>query len=260
MHINNSEPLNLISWNVNGIRSLEKKGFADIVRALGPDLLAIQETKASPDQLSDDLKEIPGYLSFWNSAVRKGYSGVAIYARHEPQSVSYGLGIAEHDQEGRVLTLEYDDFFFVNVYFPNAQPELARIDYKISFNTAVQHFTDRLALKKNVVVCGDFNVAHKPIDLKNPKQNEENAGYSAKERAWMDGFINAGYIDTFRKFNQEPGQYTWWSYRFNARSKNIGWRIDYFCVDAASDSRLVAANILKDIPGSDHCPVQLLFL
>lgn len=256
----NPEPLNLISWNVNGIRSLEKKGFVDIVRALGPDLLAVQEIKASPDQLSDDLKSIPGYLSFWNPAVRKGYAGVAVYSRREPQAVIEGLGIAEHDQEGRVLTLEYDNFFFVNVYFPNAQPELARIDYKIAFNNAVQEFTDRLARTKNVVVCGDFNVAHKPIDLKNPKQNEENPGYSAQERAWMDGFLGAGYIDTFRRFHQEPGQYTWWSYRFNARAKNIGWRIDYFCVDAASDARLVEANILKDIPGSDHCPVQLLFL
>jgi exodeoxyribonuclease-3 len=170
------------------------------------------------------------------------------------------LDIPEHDQEGRVLTLEFDDYFLVNAYFPNAQPGLVRLDYKLAFNRAIHNFTDRLADRKTVVICGDFNVAHKPIDLANPKQNEKNPGYSAPEREWMDTFTGAGYIDTFRKFNQEPEQYTWWSYRFNARAKNIGWRIDYFCVDPASEGRIKDAAILDSILGSDHCPIQLDFI
>ncbi|MFW8599997.1 exodeoxyribonuclease III [Desulfobacterota bacterium M19] len=251
--------LNMISWNVNGIRALEKKGFVDIIGKLAPDILAIQEIKAQPEQLSAALHNIDGYTSYWHSARRKGYSGVAVYSKIEPLAVIYGLGEDKFDAEGRVLTLEYENFFLINAYFPNAQHELKRMDYKLAFNSAIHKFANSLSQKKSVVICGDFNVAHKAIDLKNPQSNEMNPGYSIQERAWMDSFIGDGYIDTFRKFNQEPDNYSWWSYRFNARVRNIGWRIDYFCVDAKSDKRLLGAAILNDIMGSDHCPVSLSF-
>ncbi len=250
----------LISWNVNGIRALEKKGFVDLVAELDPDILALQETRAQPGQLADSLKNIPGYTSHWASAVKKGYSGVAVYTRIEPLSVIVGLGIPEHDREGRVLTLEFADFFLINAYFPNARPGLKRLDYKLAFNRDLKTFADRLGEKKAVVVCGDFNVAHRPIDLANPGANEENPGYSAQERAWMDDFLTHGYCDTFRRFNREPGRYTWWSFRFNARARNIGWRIDYFCVDRAAAERVRGAAILDRVMGSDHCPVSLDFV
>jgi exodeoxyribonuclease-3 len=249
-----------ISWNVNGLRAVEKKGFVDIMHELDADVICLQEIKAMPEQLPDSLKNISGYHSFWFPAARKGYAGVSTYSKIEPVNVLYGMDNPEYDQEGRVLTLEFDSFFLVNVYFPNAQPGLVRLEYKLAFDNAFHNFADRLAEKKSVVICGDFNVAHKPIDLANPKQNEKNPGYSAPEREWMDTFIEAGYIDTFRKFNQEPDQYTWWSYRFNARGKNIGWRIDYFCVDPSSEERIKNADILNDILGSDHCPIRLDFL
>jgi len=248
-----------LSWNVNGIRALEKKGLAATIQELGPDIIGLQEIKAQPDQLTDDLKNIPGYTAIWHGAERKGYAGVCTYTKIPPRNIIQGLGIEEHDREGRVLTLVFDDFFFVNAYFPNAQPGLARLDYKLAFNHDFLDFVNRLSSRKSVVICGDFNVAHKPIDLKNPQQNMNNPGFSAPERAWMDEFIDNGYLDTFRKFNQEPGQYTWWTYRFNARAKNIGWRIDYFCVDRKSEARVVDAAILKDVMGSDHCPVRLDF-
>jgi exodeoxyribonuclease-3 len=249
-----------ISWNVNGLRAIEKKGFTDIVYELDADIISLQEIKALPDQLPENVRTLEGYEAYWYPAKRKGYAGVCIYTRIKPLNVIYGMDIPEHDQEGRVLTLEFNDFFFVNTYFPNAQHGLPRLDYKLAFNRDMHNFLDRLAEKKSVVVCGDFNVAHKPIDLANPKQNEKNPGFSAQERAWMDTFTNAGYIDTFRKFNQEPEHYTWWSYRFNARGRNIGWRIDYFCVDPASGNRVKDAGILDHILGSDHCPVSLDFL
>ena len=249
----------LVSWNVNGLRALEKKGFVDIMYELDGDAVCLQEIKAMPEQLPDKLKNIAGYHSFWFPAARKGYAGVSTYTKIEPVDVLYGMDVAEHDHEGRVLTLEFADYFLVNAYFPNAQPGLVRLDYKLAFNRDIHNFVDRLADKKTVVICGDFNVAHKPIDLANPKQNEKNPGYSLPEREWMDTFIGAGYIDTFRKFNQEPEHYTWWSYRFNARAKNIGWRIDYFCVDPASEARIKDAAILDTILGSDHCPISLAF-
>ncbi|MCF6290383.1 MAG: exodeoxyribonuclease III [Desulfobacterales bacterium] len=250
----------LISWNVNGIRALEKKGFIDLLAELDPDILGLQETRAQPGQLADSLKNIPGYTSYWASAAKKGYSGVAVYTRIEPLSVIVGLGIPEYDREGRVLTLEFADFFLINAYFPNARPGLKRIDYKLAFNRELKTFADRLGEKKAVLICGDFNVAHRPIDLANPEANEENPGYSAQERAWMDDFLEHGYCDTFRKFNREPGQYTWWSFRFNARARNIGWRIDYFCVDRAGADRVKGAAILNGIMGSDHCPISLDFV
>ena len=249
-----------ISWNVNGIRAMEKKGFADIVNDLDADIIGLQEIKAQPDQLSEELKNLPGYHSFWYPASRKGYAGVAIYAKEKPLQVLEGLGHDTHDGEGRVLTLEYDDFYFVTAYFPNAQHGLARIDYKLEFNRDLHRFVDELAAKKSVVLCGDLNVAHKEIDLTNPKQNEKNPGFSIEERQWMDTFLDSGYVDTFRIFNQEPGQYSWWSYRFSARQKNIGWRIDYFCVDEKSEIRVKGATILSEVMGSDHCPVQLDFV
>lgn len=254
------QPLRLISWNVNGIRAVEKKGFVDIVQGLGPDILAIQETKAHPDQLSEALKNIDGYETYFVHAAKKGYSGLAVYSRIKPLQIINGIGREEFDNEGRLLTLEFDTFFLVNTYFPNAQHSLARLDYKLAFNTALHSFVDELATKKTVVLCGDLNVAHKAIDLANPKSNEKNPGFTAEERAWMDTFLGAGYVDTFRIFNQEPDNYTWWSYRFNARTRNIGWRIDYFVVDAKSESRVKSASILSDIMGSDHCPVEMEIL
>lgn len=246
-----------ISWNVNGIRALEKKGFTDIVHDLSPDILAVQETKAQPDQLSNELINIPGYHSYFHSAQKKGYSGVAVYSKKEPISVIKGLGVEKFDSEGRVLTLEYEDFFLINIYFPNSGAGLKRLDFKLEFNTTLHTFLDNLSSEKSVVICGDYNVAHKEIDIKNPKANVKNAGFTPEERAWMDHFIDSGYVDTFRLFNQEGGNYTWWSYRFNARAKNIGWRIDYFCVDQKNKKRVVSAEILSDIMGSDHCPVAL---
>jgi len=248
-----------VSWNVNGLRAALQKGFFDVFYELDADIFALQEIKALPDQLPDNVLNVEGYFSYWYPARKKGYSGTAVYTRQEPQQIIYGLDNHEFDHEGRVLTLEFDDYFFMNIYFPNAQPALKRLDFKTAFNKAVLEFMDRLAEKKSVVVCGDLNVAHKPIDLANPKANEQNPGYSPQERAWMDEVIGAGYVDTFRKFNQEPDQYTWWSYRFNARGKNIGWRIDYFLVDPASEERVIKADIHDDIMGSDHCPISLVF-
>ena len=249
-----------VSWNVNGLRAALQKGFLDTFFELDADIVALQEIKALPDQLPDDVLNIDGYTSFWFPAQKKGYSGTAVYTRHEPVQVMYGLDKKEFDQEGRVLTLEFDDFYFINIYFPNAQPGLKRLDFKIAFNNAVLQYMDRLSEKKSVVVCGDLNVAHKPIDLANPKSNEKNPGFSPQERAWMDEVTGAGYVDTFRKFNQDPDQYTWWSYRFNARAKNIGWRIDYFLVDPGSEERVLNAAIHENVLGSDHCPVSLEFI
>ncbi|RJX22167.1 MAG: exodeoxyribonuclease III [Desulfobulbus sp.] len=252
--------MKLVSWNVNGLRAALGKGFLDAFFELDADVFALQEIKALPDQLPPEVVNIDGYTSYWYPARKKGYAGTAVYTRRKPVQVLYGLEHPEFDHEGRVLTLEFDDFYLVNIYFPNAQPELKRIDFRVEFNQAVRAFLDRLAEKKSVVACGDFNVAHKPIDLANPKANERNPGYSPRERAWMDEITGAGYVDTFRKFNQEPGQYTWWSYRFSARAKNVGWRIDYFLVDPASESRVKGAANHDDILGSDHCPVSLEFV
>lgn len=249
-----------VSWNVNGLRAVLKKGFLDVFHELDADIFAVQEIKAMPEQLPDEVLNINGYTAYWYPAQKKGYSGTAVFTRAKPLNVIYGLDDHQFDSEGRVLTLEFDDYYFINIYFPNAQPALKRIDFKLAFNKAVLEFMDRLSEKKTVVLCGDLNVAHKPIDLANPKANEQNPGYSPQERAWMDEVTHAGYIDTFRKFNQDPDQYTWWSYRFNARAKNIGWRIDYFLVDPGSEARVKAANIHNEFLGSDHCPISLEFV
>lgn len=248
-----------ISWNVNGIRAVEKKGFVDILNAFDADIIAIQETKAQKDQLSAELQAIDGYTAYWHSALRKGYSGVGIYSRLQPIAVHTGIGEPEFDDEGRVLTLEFSSFFFICAYFPNSADGLKRLDFKLRFNKRFLAYAKGLAQKKGVVICGDYNVAHTEIDLKNPDKNTTNAGFTPEERQWMDTFLEAGFVDTFRMFNKEGGHYTWWSYRYNARAKDIGWRIDYFCVDRGHRQHVEKARILKDVMGSDHCPVEILY-
>ena len=249
----------LVSWNVNGLRAAGRNGFGEVVEALDADLLGLQEIKATPEQLPDELRNPPGYTGYFHPAEKKGYAGVATYSRREPLRVITGLGREEFDREGRVLTLEFGDFFFVNAYYPNAQHGLDRLGFKQDFNSAILEFCRKLAGDKAVVLCGDFNVAHRPIDLANPKENEKNPGYTIEERQGMDAFLAAGFLDTFRMFDDRPGQYSWWSYRFNARARNIGWRIDYFCVDEKSRGKVVAAGIRSEIQGSDHCPVELVW-
>jgi exodeoxyribonuclease-3 len=248
-----------VSWNVNGLRAVLKKGFLDILHEFDADIFALQEIKAMPDQLPDEVKNIPGYRAYWYPAQKKGYSGTAVFTRKTPKDVIYGLGKEEFDREGRVLTLEFDDFYFITAYFPNSQHGLKRLQYKQDFNKEILHYMDQLAKKKSVVLCGDLNVAHKEIDLANPQANVKNPGFCPEERAWMDEVISAGYVDTFRLFNQEPEQYTWWSYRFHARARNIGWRIDYFVVDPASRDRVCSTTIHDDVLGSDHCPISIEF-
>ncbi len=254
------EILRLVSWNVNGLRAVLKKGFLESVKEMGPDVLGLQEIKAMPEQLPDSVRSLEGYHSYFHSAERKGYSGVAVYSRKEPEQVIAGIGDPRFDSEGRVLTLEFPSFYFVNCYFPNSKSDLSRLGLKHEFNVAVQEFGERLARKKAVVICGDYNVAHKEIDLANPKQNQKNAGFTPEERAWMDSFTAAGWIDSFREKNKEAEQYSWWSYRSRARERNIGWRIDYHCVDKKSRERIMDVDIQQHIHGSDHCPVVLDFL
>ena len=248
-----------VSWNVNGLRAVLGKGFAETLESLNADIVALQEIKAHPEQLPEEITALPGYRQFWHPAERKGYSGTAIFSRKEPLAVHYGIGKPEFDCEGRVLTLEFADYFFVTAYFPNAQDELKRLDFKLAFDTAMLEYLNRLRAQKTVLLCGDFNVAHKEIDLARPKENRGNPGFSDEERAWMDSLLAEGYVDTFRKFCPDPGQYSWWSYRANARAKNIGWRIDYFVVDAQSENRVLEAAIHSGILGSDHCPVSIRF-
>ena len=247
--------MKFISWNVNGIRACVQKGFLDFFQEADADIFCIQETKMQEGQL--DL-ELPGYHQYWNYAVRKGYSGTAIFTKREPISVQYGIGIEEHDLEGRVITLEFEDFYFVTVYTPNSQSELARLDYRMQWETDFLAYLKRLEEKKPVVFCGDLNVAAEEIDLKNPKTNRKNAGFTDEERDKFRTLKAAGFIDTFRYFYpDQEGIYSWWSYRFSARKKNAGWRIDYFVVSEALKDRLEDAKILTEVMGSDHCPVEL---
>ena len=247
--------MKLISWNVNGLRACADKGFADAFKALDADFFCLQETKMQAGQL--DL-EFEGYRSYWNYAEKKGYSGTAIYSRHEPVAVTYGLGIDEHDHEGRVITLEMPDFFLVTVYTPNSQDELRRLDYRMKWEDDFRNYLLALDAKKPVIVCGDMNVAHEEIDLRNPKTNRRNAGFTDEERQKMTVLLGSGFTDTFRYFYPDmANQYSWWSYRFHAREKNAGWRIDYFLTSKRLDERLVGARIHSDIFGSDHCPVEL---
>lgn len=247
--------MKFISWNVNGLRACNDKGFSDAFRSLDADFFCLQETKMQEGQL--DL-QFEGYRSYWNYAEKKGYSGTAIYARHEPMSVSYGIGIEEHDKEGRVITLEYEQFFLVTVYVPNSQDGLKRLDYRMTWEDAFRAYLLSLDAKKPVIVCGDLNVAHKEIDLKNPKTNRKNAGFTDEERAKFTTLLEAGFVDTFRHFYPDAeGMYSWWSYRFKAREKNAGWRIDYFLVSERLREQLESAGIHNEIFGSDHCPVEV---
>ena len=254
------EVLRLVSWNVNGLRAVLKKGFLESVKEMEADVLGLQEIKAMPEQLPGSLLNLDGYHSYFYPAERKGYSGVAVYSRLIPEQIIVGIDDLRFDREGRVLTLEFSTFYFINCYFPNAKNDLSRLGLKHEFNVTLQKFAEQLARKKSVVICGDYNVAHKEIDLANPKQNQKHAGFTPEERAWMDSFLDAGWIDSFREKNREAGQYSWWSYRSGARDKNIGWRIDYHCVDVKSRKRIMDADIYQHIYGSDHCPVVLDFL
>ena len=245
----------LISWNVNGLRAVCGKGFADIFADLDADFFCLQETKLQAGQI--DL-EFLGYRSFWNYADKKGYSGTAIYTKHDPLNVTYGIGIDEHDHEGRVITLEMEDFYLVCVYVPNAQDELKRLEYRMRWEDDFRAYLTGLASRKGVIVCGDLNVAHKEIDLKNPKTNRKNPGFTDEERGQFTNLLEAGFTDTFRHFYPDQEDiYSWWSYRFQARQKNVGWRIDYFVTSNDLKPRLLDAKIHTEIFGSDHCPVEL---
>ena len=247
--------MRFISWNVNGLRACMQKGFMDVFTSLDADVFCLQETKLQPHQISLELN---GYHQFWNSAVKRGYSGTAAFSKSEPISVRYGVGVDELDQEGRLITLEYPSFFLVTCYTPNAQRGLARIDHRLSWDSAFRSYLTALDKEKPVIVCGDLNVAHREIDLKNPGPNRGNAGFSDEERESFGKLLDAGFTDSFRHLNPDAtGAYTWWSYMFNARQNNAGWRIDYFLVSDRIRDRITAAPIYDQIPGSDHCPVGL---
>lgn len=246
----------LVSWNVNGLRACVKKGFLDVMEELNPDVMCLQETKLQEGQIELDL---PEYYQYWNYAVKKGYSGTAIFTKEKPISVTNGIGIEEHDQEGRVITAEYEDYYLVTCYTPNSQNELKRLSYRMQWEDAFLAYLKKLEKKKPVILCGDLNVAHEEIDLKNPKTNRKNAGFSDEERGKFNTLLNAGFIDTFRYFYPDvTGAYSWWSYRARARQNNSGWRIDYFCVSESLENQLAEAMIHTDIMGSDHCPVSLI--
>lgn len=247
--------MKLISWNVNGLRACVNKGFLDFFKEIDADIFCIQESKLQEGQITLDLE---GYHQYWNYAEKKGYSGTAVFTREEPISVSYGIGMEEHDREGRVISLEYPEFYLVTVYTPNSQNELARLPYRMQWEEDFLAYLKKLEEKKPVIFCGDLNVAHKEIDLKNPKTNRKNAGFTDEEREKFSQLLAAGFIDTFRYFYPEQeGIYSWWSYRFKAREKNAGWRIDYFCVSECLKEKLLDAKIHTEIMGSDHCPVEL---
>ncbi|WP_080145616.1 exodeoxyribonuclease III [Marinilactibacillus piezotolerans] len=247
--------MKLISWNVNGLRAIVQKDFLAQFKELDADIFCLQEIKLQEGQIDIDFE---GYYSYWNYAEKKGYSGTAIFTKQKPLNVSYGIGIEEHDREGRVITLEYKDYIVVTCYTPNSQSELKRLDYRMSWEKAFQAHIQTLDLVKPVILCGDLNVAHKEIDLKNPENNRTNAGFSDEERAQLTKFLDSGYIDTFRYFYpDQEDSYTWWNYRFGARKRNAGWRIDYFLVSERLEDRLQDAKIHADYMGSDHCPVEL---
>ena len=248
--------MKLISWNVNGIRACVGKNFMEFFNEVDADIFCLQETKLQENQI--DL-QLEGYYQYWNYAKKKGYSGTSIFTKKEPLNVIYGMGIEEHDQAGRLITLEFEDFYMVTVYTPNSQSELKRLNYRMKWEDDFKKYLKELDKKKPVIVCGDLNVAHKEIDLKNPKTNRKNAGFTDEERNKFTELLNAGFIDTFRYFYPtEENIYSWWSYRFKAREKNAGWRIDYFCVSEKMKDRLESAKIHTEVLGSDHCPVELI--
>ena len=247
--------MKFISWNVNGLRAVMGKNFMEAFSSLDADFFCLQETKLQAGQIQ---MELPGYHQFWNYAEKKGYSGTAIFAKHEPISASYGIGIAEHDTEGRVITLEYEKFFLVTVYTPNSQDELRRLEYRMKWEDDFRAYLKTLAQKKGVIVCGDMNVAHEEIDIKNPKTNRRNAGFTDAEREKMTKLLSSGFTDSFRHFYPNTAEvYSWWSYRFHARERNTGWRIDYFLVSDSIKDKMTGAKIHTEIMGSDHCPVEL---
>ena len=248
--------MKFISWNVNGIRACVTKGFLDYFKEVDADIFCLQETKLQEGQIDLNLE---GYYEYWNYAQKKGYSGTAIFTKKKPISVAYGMNIEEHDNEGRVITLEFEDFYFITVYTPNSQNELKRLDYRMKWKDDFREYLKKLDTIKPVIVCGDLNVAHQEIDLKNPKTNRKNAGFTHEEREKLSILLNDGFIDTYRYFNpKKENIYSWWSYRFNARKNNSGWRIDYFLVSENLKDRLVSADIHTEILGSDHCPVELI--
>ena len=246
--------MKLVSWNVNGLRSCLTKGFLEYVKNEDPDILCLQETKLQPEQ----APQVEGYHEYWNSAEKRGYSGVALFSKTEPKEVTFGLGIDEHDHEGRVITADYGDFYLVTVYTPSSQDELKRLEYRMRWDDDFRAYLQKLDAEKPVVYCGDLNVAHEEIDIKNPKANRQNAGFSDEERAKMTRLLSSGFADTFRRLHPDlAGVYSWWSYRFHARENNAGWRIDYFIVSERLLPRVVSSEIRTDVLGSDHCPVVL---
>ena len=249
--------MKFISWNVNGIRAVIKKGFYEFMNEYDPDIICIQETKAHKEQVDLVLPNYP--YQYWNSAVKKGYSSTAIFSKKEPLNIINDIGIEKHDQEGRVITLEFKEYYLVTVYTPNSKRELLRLDYRIVWDKDFFKFIKNLEEKKPVIFCGDLNVAHTEIDLKNPKTNHSNPGFTDEERNGFSNIVNNGFIDTFREFNKEGGHYTWWSYMFQARARDIGWRIDYFCISDSLKENLKDSYILKDVQGSDHAPVVMEF-
>ncbi len=251
-----AKTLKIISWNVNGIRAAARKGFHDWLKAENPDILCVQETKAHPEQLDEHLLNAHGYLTFWDSAEKKGYSGTAIFTREKPLSIQTKVGVADLDREGRMVCLEYEKFFIINVYFPNGKMNATRLKFKMDYYDAHLKFVEKLKKTgKAIIVCGDYNTAHKEIDLARPKANQKISGFLPEERAWIDKYIEYGYIDTFREFNDRPDQYTWWSMRSGARKRNVGWRIDYFFINKEHRKMLKDAFILQEVMGSDHCPL-----
>ena len=249
--------MKLVSWNVNGIRAAVGKGFYDFFKDIDADIFSLQETKLQENQVDDELKKIREY-QYWNYAEKKGYSGTACFCKEKPISVTYGLGIDEHDKEGRIITLEYDKFYLVNCYTPNSKRELERLDYRMIWEDGIREYLKKLDLVKPVIYCGDLNVAHNEIDLKNPSSNHHNAGFTDQERGKMTELLSTGFTDTYRyKYPDETGKYTWWSYMFHAREKNAGWRIDYFIVSNRIADKIVDAKIHNEIMGSDHCPIEL---
>jgi exodeoxyribonuclease-3 len=251
--------MKILSWNVNGIRAAQKKGFLDWLSREDPEVLCIQETKASPEQLGPELTSLDRYQVYFSSADRKGYSGVATYTRPEPEGVAHGFGIDKFDREGRILELDYGDFLLFNIYFPNGKSSDERLEYKMEFYDAfLRHLDQQASQGRQIIVCGDVNTAHREIDIARPRANESISGFLPRERAWMDQWISRGYVDTLRMFNHEPGQYTWWDARGGARSRNVGWRIDYFLVSEGLKNRVKHAFILPEVMGSDHCPIGIM--
>ncbi len=250
--------MKLISWNVNGLRAVVKKNFFEYINDENPDIIGLQETKLQESQIPKEISDLDGYHKYWNSAERKGYSGVALFSKIKPNKISYSMGEERFDKEGRTIIAEYDNFILINCYFPNGQKDDVRLQYKLDFYDRMLEIMEEITAEgKPLIVCGDYNTAHKEIDLKNPKSNEKRSGFLPIERKWLDKVFSLGYVDTFRKFNTEPGQYSWWSYRFNARKNNAGWRIDYFIVNKYAENFLENAFIKQDVQGSDHCPIGL---